>query len=86
MNIQICDKGNPGSQPPLKKWWFLLDDDKPLRKDWWIGNQPIKYGGWTSRENQSWKWNITLKETHLPGDLFSTSNGRKGKQSTHITG
>ena len=21
---------NPGSQPPLKKWWFLLDDDKPL--------------------------------------------------------
>jgi len=21
---------NPGSQPPVKKWWFLLDDDKPL--------------------------------------------------------
>ena len=53
MNIQICDEGNPGSQPPLKKWWFLLDDDKPLGKEWWVGNQPIKYGGWTSSENQS---------------------------------
>ena len=48
------------------KWWFLLDDDKPLLKilvvrkptykKWWltsrefVGNQPIKNGGWTSRE------------------------------------
>ena len=22
----------PRSQPPFKKWWFLLDDDKPLLK------------------------------------------------------
>ena len=39
----------PGSQPPFKKWWFLLEDDKPLVKSWWFGNQPIKNGGWTSR-------------------------------------
>ena len=22
----------PGSQLPFKKWWFLLEDDKPLLK------------------------------------------------------
>ena len=32
----------PGSQPPFKKWWFLLEDDKPYYKKWWFGNQPIK--------------------------------------------
>ena len=41
--------GYPGSQPPFKKWWFLLEDDKPYYKKWWFGNQPIKNGGWTSR-------------------------------------
>ena len=40
----------PGSQPPLKKWWFLLEDDKRLLNQWWFGNQPIKNVGWTSRE------------------------------------
>jgi len=25
-------KLNPGSQPPFLKWWFLLEDDKPLQK------------------------------------------------------
>ena len=29
---------------------LLLDDDKPLLKEWWFGNQPIKNGGWTSRD------------------------------------
>ncbi len=34
----------------LKMVGNLLDDDKPLRKEWWFGNQPIKNGGWTSRD------------------------------------
>ena len=45
----ICD--DPGSQPPFKKWWFLLEDYKPLLKKWWFGNPPIKKGGWTSRDD-----------------------------------
>ena len=39
----------PGSQPPFKRWWFLLDDDKPPLEKWWFVNRPIKDGGWTSR-------------------------------------
>ena len=40
---------NPGSQPPFKKWWFLLEDDKtptkimvvrkPTYKKWWLDFQ-----------------------------------------------
>ena len=44
-------KVNPGSQQPFSKWWFLLDDGKPLLKYWWFVNQPIKNGGLTSRVN-----------------------------------
>ena len=28
----LCCPQNPGSQPPLQKWWFPLEDDKPLLK------------------------------------------------------
>ncbi len=31
-NEKLRGKLNPGSQPPILKWWFLLDDDKPLLK------------------------------------------------------
>lgn len=32
----------PGSQPLFKKWYFLLDDDKPPLKKWWFVNQAMK--------------------------------------------
>ena len=35
----------PGSQPPFKQWWFLLEDDKPLLKYVFEKKKPIKKGG-----------------------------------------
>jgi len=36
----------------LEKWCFLLDDQKePYLKKWSFRNQPIKNGGWTSRDS-----------------------------------
>ena len=43
----ICDDCIPGSEPLLKKWWFLFDDDKPLllKKRWFAPTKIWKHGG-----------------------------------------
>ena len=34
IHIYIYTYMHPGSQSPLKKWWFLLDDEKTLLAKW----------------------------------------------------
>ena len=59
----------PGSQPPFKKWWFLLDYDKPLLKQWWFRNQPdykmvVRSPGHVSKKITTHPLGQLWKESH----------------------
>jgi len=62
--VYFCTRVDTELQPPLEKWRFLLDDDKPHYKKWWFANQPVKNAGWMLV-------GLSGKGSYWPNILFS---------------